>query len=145
MAAACSIWQKIKKAVGGFSINYTNLWLAFNVIKQKQDYFKIPVLFNGDANFRFKTKGGGMIKLYSYVSTTNLGFRNNDIDSTTMKDAFKLQNLNQYYNVSWRQPLKNKWKLNVGASYSMNRDDINNELQMQATLNKHYRTNILCV
>jgi len=120
---------KDKKSSWGFSINYTNLWLAFNVIKQKQDYFKIPVLFNGDANFRFKTKNGGMIKLYSYASTTNLGFRNNDIDSTTMKDAFKLQNLNQYYNVSWRQPLKNKWKLNIGTSYSMNRDDINNELQ----------------
>ncbi len=120
---------KNKKSSWGFSANYTNLWLAFNVIKQKQDYFKVPVIFDGDANFRFKVKGGGMIKLYSYLSKTNVGYRTNDIDSIGMKDAFTLQNINQYHNLSWKQPLKNKWKINVGFSYSTNKDDIDNELQ----------------
>ena len=120
---------KDKKSSWGFSGNYTNLWLAFNVIKQKQDYFKIPVITDLDANFRFKTKGGGMIKLYSYISKTNVGSRTNDIDSIGMKDAFTLQNINQYHNISWKQPLKNKWKLNAGVSYSNNKDDIDNELQ----------------
>ena len=120
---------KDKKSSWGFSADYTNLVLAFNVIKQKQDYFKIPVITDGDANFRFKTKGGGMIKLYSYFSKTNVGNRTNDIDSVGMKNAFTLQNVNQYYNVSWKQPLKNKWKINAGISYSTNKDDIANELQ----------------
>ncbi len=120
---------KNKKSSWGFSANYANLWLAFNVIKQKQDYFKVPVVFDGDANFRFKVKGGGMIKLYSYLSKTNVGYRTNDIDSIGMKDAFTLQNINQYHNLSWKQPLKNKWKINVGFSYSTNKDNIDNELQ----------------
>jgi len=120
---------KDKKSSWGASINYTHLWLAFNVIKQKQDYFKIPVIFTGDANFRFKVKGGGMIKLYAYVGKTNLGSRTNDIDSIGMKNAFTLQNVNSYYNISWKQPLKNKWKLNIGASYSTNKDDIDGEFQ----------------
>ena len=64
---------KDKKSSWGFSANYTNLVLAFNVIKQKQDYFKIPVIVDGDANFRFKIKGGGIIKLYSYFSKTKIG------------------------------------------------------------------------
>jgi vitamin B12 transporter len=127
---------KNKKSSWGFSANYTNLWLAFNVIKQKQDYFKVPVVFNGDANFRFKVKGGGMIKLYAYLSKTNVGYRTNDIDSIGMKDAFTLQNINQYHNLSWKQPLKNKWKINVGFSYSTNKDDIDNELQDAANVKK---------
>jgi vitamin B12 transporter len=125
---------KNKKSSWGFSANYTNLWLAFNVIKQKQDYFKVPIVFDGDANFRFKVKGGGMIKLYSYLSKTNVGYRTNDIDSIGMKDAFTLQNINQYHNLSWKQPLKNRWKINVGFSYSTNKDDIDNELQDAANI-----------
>ena len=120
---------KDKKSSWGFSANYANLWLAFNVIKQKQDYFKIPVVFDGDANFRFKTKGGGIIKLYSYLSKTNVGSRTNDIDSVGMKDAFTLQNINQYHNISFKQNLKNRWKINIGASFSNNKDDIANEFQ----------------
>ena len=120
---------KDKKSSWGFSINYANLWLAFNIIKQKQDYFKVPVVFDGDANFRFKTKGGGMVKMYSYVSRTTLGYRTSDIDSAGMKDAFTLQNLNQYHNLSWKQPLQNRWKFSAGISFSTNKDDIVNELQ----------------
>ena len=120
---------KDKKSSWGFSANYTNLWLAFNVIKQKLDYFRIPVIIDGDVNFRIKTKGGGIVKFFSYISSTNIGSRSNDIDSVVMKNAFTLQNFNQYHNINWRQPLKNKWKLNAGVSYSTNKNDIGNELQ----------------
>lgn len=120
---------KDKKSSWGFSANYTHLALAFAVIKQRQDYFKVPVVFDADANFRFKTKGGGIVKMYSYFSKTNLGYRTNDIDSAGMKDAFTLQNINQYHNLSWKQPLKNRWKISAGVSFSTNKDDIANELQ----------------
>jgi vitamin B12 transporter len=125
---------KDKKSSWGFSANYANLLLAFKVIKQKQDYFKMPVVFDVDANFRFKTKGGGIIKLYSYISKTNVGSRTNDIDSTGMKDAFTLQNLNQYHNISFKQSLKNRWKINTGISFSINKDDIESELQNGANI-----------
>lgn len=120
---------KDKKSSWGFSANYTHLGLAFALIKQRQDYFKVPIVFDGDVNFRFKTKGGGMVKMYSYFSKTNVGYRTNDIDSAGMKNAFSLQNINQYHNISWKQPLKNRWKISAGISVSTNKDDIKNELQ----------------
>jgi vitamin B12 transporter len=120
---------KDKKSSWGFSANYTHLGPAFAIIKQRQDYFKVPIVFDGDANFRFKTKGGGMVKLYSYFSKTNVGYRTNDIDSAGMKDAFTLQNINQYHNLSWKQPLQNRWKISAGISFSNNKDDIDNQLQ----------------
>lgn len=132
--------SKDKKSSWGFSANYTHLGLAFAVIKQRQDYFKVPIVFDGDVNFRFKVKNGGMVKLYSYVSDTKVGYRTNDIDSAVMKDAFNLKNFNQYHNLSWKQPLKNKWRLNAGISYSTNKDNIGNELQ-DSTNTKQVITN----
>jgi hypothetical protein len=46
-----------------------------------------------------------------------------------MKNAFTLQNINQYHNLSWKQAIGNGWKINTGISYSNNKDAIDNELQ----------------
>ncbi|MDQ6843402.1 MAG: TonB-dependent receptor, partial [Bacteroidota bacterium] len=120
---------KNKKSSWGITYSYTNLALVYNLIKQKFDYFRIPVLHEGDANFRIKTSATGMIKYFGYFSTTNVGFRNQDVDSLKLKDAFGLKNFNMYHNLTWREYLGKGWKLNSGISYSTNRDDINNELQ----------------
>ncbi|HMC98988.1 MAG TPA: TonB-dependent receptor, partial [Ferruginibacter sp.] len=120
---------KDKRSSWGVSYNYTNIWLAFKVNKPKQDFYEIPVYHQGDANFRFKTKHGGFIKYYGYVSTNKTGFRDADIDSAVMKDAFALENLNTYQNLTWKEPLNNGWKINSGISFSTNKDDISNELQ----------------
>src|SRR4030095_14724027 len=92
-------------------------------------YFDIPVLHNADANFRIKTSRTGMIKYYGTLSTTRVGFRYADIDSTVMKDAFSLYNINMYHNLSWREKLGNGLKMVSGFSYSTNKDDISNEFQ----------------
>ena len=42
----------------------------------------------------------GMIKYYGYFSTNKTGFRNHDIDSFVLKDAFGLKNLYMYHNLS---------------------------------------------
>ncbi len=120
---------KNKKSSWGISYNYTNLWLAFNVIKQKQDYFRVPLAQQTDANFRIKRKNGGFLKYYGYVSGNKVGFRNPDIDSVALKNAFVLQNLNTYQNINWKDRIGNGWKINTGISFSTNRDDITNELQ----------------
>ncbi len=121
--------SKNKKSSWGITYSYVNLSLVYNLIKQKFDYFKVPVLHEGDANFRIKTSSTGMLKYFGYFSTTNVGFRNQDVDSLTMKDAFGLKNFNMYHNVSWKEKVGKGWRVNAGASYSTNRDDINNELQ----------------
>ncbi len=120
---------KDKKSSWGVNYSYVNLNVYFNIIKQTPDYFKIPEFHNGDANFRIKTKSGGIIKYYTTFSYSRLGLRRPDIDSTDLKDAFGLTNLNWYNNLSWRENLGSGWKMNLGLSYSTNKDDIQQQLQ----------------
>jgi hypothetical protein len=51
---------KNKKSSWGLSYNYTDLRLAFNLVKQKPDYFNIPVIHSLDGNFRIKTSKLGI-------------------------------------------------------------------------------------
>ncbi|MFZ1369622.1 MAG: TonB-dependent receptor, partial [Ferruginibacter sp.] len=65
--------SKDKKSSWGVSYNYANLWLGFAINKQKQDFYQIPVYHEGDANFRIRTKRGGFIKYYGYISANKTG------------------------------------------------------------------------
>jgi hypothetical protein len=118
-----------KKASWGFTYGYTNLDIAFKVIKQKQDYFKIPIYHTADGNFRIKTSKTGILKYYGYFSYNNLGFRDVSIDSIGYKDAFKQKNFNTYHNINWREDLGYRWKFNGGVSYTNNIDNIAANMQ----------------
>jgi len=120
---------KNKKSAWGATYNYTNLALAFAVIKQKQDYYKMPEYHELDANVRIKTKGGGIIKYYGYLSWNRLGFKTGDVDSLSLMNAFRLENLNTYQNLTWKQNLGSGWRINSGVSFSTNKDNIHNELR----------------
>lgn len=120
-----------KTASWGVNYNYVNLVGYFKVVKQTPDYFKMPQFHNGDANFRFKTKRGGMVKYYTTFAHSDLGLRRPDIDSLQLKSAFGLKNINWYNNLSWRENLGNGWKMNLGAGFSTNKDDLTQQLQDQ--------------
>lgn len=120
---------KNKKASFGVSYSYTDLWLAFKAIKQKQDYSQVPVYHTADANFRLKTSNNGIIKYYGYFSTNKLAFTTPSIDSLGYNDAFAISNRNFYHNLSYREALGGGWKLNAGISYTNNQDDIEGALQ----------------
>ncbi len=119
---------KNKKSSWGINTGYTNLGLYFKLVKQTPDYFKTPEFQNTEANFRFKTKGGGMVKYYTSLGTGKLGLRRPDIDSFTLKDAFQLDNFNWYNNLSWRENIGKGWKMNLAFSYSNNLDNINQQI-----------------
>lgn len=121
--------EKNKKHSWGFDYGYTDLGLAFAVIKQKQDYSKAPAYHNVDANFRIKTSNTGILKYYGYFSSNKLGFTTNSIDSLGYLDKFVIGNTNLYHNLSWKENLPKRWKLNAGISYSNNKDDINGGMQ----------------
>ena len=120
---------KNKKSSWGADYGYVNLVAYFNIVTQTPDYFKMPEFHNADANFRIKTKSGGMIKYYTTFSKSNLGLRRPDVDSADLKDAYGVKNLNWYNNLSWKEDLGKGWRMNLGASYSTNRDDIQQQLQ----------------
>jgi vitamin B12 transporter len=120
---------KNKKSSWGVNYGYTNVGLYFDAVKQAPDYFKIPQFHSGDANFRFKTKTGGMVKYYTTFGHSKLGLRRPDIDSMYLKDAFDLTNTNWYNNLSWKEYLGRGWKMNLGSGYSTNRDHIIQQIQ----------------
>jgi hypothetical protein len=119
---------KKKNASWGFNYNYTDLSLAFALIKQRQDFTRVPRVHNIDANFRIKTSKTGMLKYYGYLSHNSLAFSTNSIDSLGYLDRFALTNTNIYHNLSYKENLPNRWKINIGASYSSNMDDINGSM-----------------
>ncbi|MDP4260018.1 MAG: TonB-dependent receptor [Bacteroidota bacterium] len=120
---------KNKRSSWGMSYSYVNTQLYFDAVKQVPDYFKIPQFHNADANFRIKTKSGGMIKYYTTFSYSELGLRRQDVDSLNRKDAFALTNHNWYNNLSWREYFNNGWRMDLGASYSTNLDEFGQQVQ----------------
>ncbi|MES2004606.1 MAG: TonB-dependent receptor [Bacteroidota bacterium] len=123
---------KDKKSSWGVQYNYTNVAAYFAIVPQTPDYFKIPEFHSADANFRFKTKKGGIIKYYTTFATNQLGLRRPNIDDPTLKNAFGLKNTNWYQNLSWRENIGNGWKMNLGLSYSTDHNDISNHIQNQS-------------
>src|SRR5579863_1953628 len=120
---------KNKQSSYGFSYNYVNALAYFKAVPQDVNYFQLPQFHNGDANFRIRTKSGGMIKYYTTFSYNNLGIRRQDWDSLNMNDAFGLTNHNWYNNLSWRDYLSNGWKMDLTSSYSTNLDNIGQQVQ----------------
>ncbi len=121
--------EKNKKASWGFTYNYTNLALAFAVLKQGPDFYKTPLYHQGDANFRIKTKRGGILKYYGYLSWNRTAVRQQDTDSLNLKDAFQIQNLNTFQDISLRENIGLGWKINAVMSFSTNKDNILNQLE----------------
>lgn len=131
IGGSIGIQKLVKKGNASWGVNYgyTNVGLAFKVLKTKQDFFRIPQFHTGDANFRIKTSKSGFLKYYGYFSQNTVGIRNPSLDTIGMKEVFDLENFNIYHNVSWRDNLGARWKINTGASYSNNKDDIAGDLQ----------------
>jgi vitamin B12 transporter len=118
-----------KKFSWGMSYNYVNVTAYFGLVSQKPDYFRLPIYHNADANFRIKTKSGGMIKFYTTFAYNDLGLRSMDVDSLYLKNAFGLTNHNWYSNLSWHENLGKGWKMFLSTSYSTNLDNIQQQVQ----------------
>ena len=121
--------SKDKRSSWGIGYSYTHLGVYFALVKQRIDNFKVPALHNGEFNFRVKTSKTGILKFYGYYNGSNFGLRRPDIDSANLKNAFGLKNFNVYTNLSWKEKIGEKWRINTGISYSTNTDKITNELQ----------------
>ncbi|MCD0468726.1 TonB-dependent receptor [Flavobacterium sp. JAS] len=120
--------SKNNKVSYGINSRYVNYFAYTRLITQKPDYFHGPEYISGDANFRMKIGKEGMLKFYSNYTLNNVGLRNTDIDSTNLKTSFQIKAKNSFNNLSFRTPLTNGWKINVGATYNFSNDNIINKL-----------------
>lgn len=124
--------NKKKTASWGLTGSYTNLGPAFAVLKQKQDYFQVPAIYNAEGNFRVKTSETGMLKYYGVISGNKLGFTTPSLDSLGYFDKFSLDNLYTYHNLSWKERIGSYWKFSTGISYTNNQDEIEGGMRNSA-------------
>ena len=112
----------------GFNTRYVDYNPYSKVIPQQPDYFHGPQFISGDANFRIKTGNGGMLKYYVVGGYNNTGLRQPDIDSSLLKSGFQLKGANVYNNLSYRGQLGSDWKIDLGTTYTYNKDNVTTQL-----------------
>src|SRR6476469_8061241 len=120
---------KDKRSSWGVNYGYTNIVLAYKVLNPRVDYYHMPEIHTGDANFRIKTSTTGILKYYGYFSQNQLSVRNPSLDTLGYKDAFRLKNFNIYHNLAWKENIGAYWKFNGGVSFTNNKDNINGSTQ----------------
>ena len=112
----------------GASYSYANLGLYMAVIPQRFDISQAPIGHDGDMNYRFKTKKNGIFKAYATYSFGKQGIRQESLDSIGLKNGYRVDNANVYFNTSFKQSLGKHWKYFGVASYSYNKDNIDAKL-----------------
>lgn len=107
----------------GATAGYSNLNLMQKIFNFNTDFIDAPQGFNGDMNFRIKTKSGGFIKYYGMFDTNTMGVKTESLESDYDFALVKLKGKNTYHNLSFKQKF-GKYLLNAGTSYSYNQSDL---------------------
>lgn len=108
----------------GASLSYFNLELMQKLFNYNTEFSKPPQGFGGDANFRMKTKSGGMFKYYGSFDTNKMAVNSPSLEPEYDENKVKLNSSNTYHNLSYKQKF-GKYLLNAGTSYSFNDADLN--------------------
>jgi len=115
------LWKEKGRAIGG-SVNYTNLGPYFSLIQQTPDFTHKPEFIGTEGFFRQKTGKSGLLKFYGYYNAGRVGFNTKAPNDSIF--GFDVKNANAYTNLSWVGFLNEEWKLNLGSSFSHDRNDI---------------------
>jgi hypothetical protein len=107
----------------GASLGYSNLKLMQEALHFNTSFTEAPNSFNGDFNFRIKTKSGGFLKYYGMYDSNRMGVKTESLESVNDFSTVNLKGKNTYHNLSFKQKF-GKYLLNAGASYSFNRSDL---------------------
>lgn len=108
----------------GTSLSYFNLGLVQKIFKYNTDFSKPAQGFGGDANFRIKTKSGGMFKYYGSFDTNQMAVKSTSLEPEYDQTKVDLNSANMYHNLSFKQKF-GKYLLNAGTSYSYNDAKLN--------------------
>lgn len=108
----------------GTSLSYFNLDLVHKMLKYNTDFTKPAQGFGGDANFRIKTKSGGMLKYYGNFDTNQMAVKSPSLEPEYDQTKVDLNAANMYHNLSFRQKI-GAYLLSVGTSYSLNDTQLN--------------------
>lgn len=115
--------QAEKNRSFGASLGYSNLNLMQKVLKFNTQFSPAPEGINADANFRIKTKQGGILKYYGMYSTNTIGVKTPSLEPETDFSVMKLNGKNSFHALSFRQKM-GKYGLNSSFSYTYNVNDL---------------------
>lgn len=108
----------------GASLSYFNLGLVQKVFKYNTNFSKPPQGFGADANFRIKTKSGGMIKYYGSFDTNQMIVQSPSLEPEYDQSRVALSASNMFHTLSFKQKF-GSYLLNSSASYSINDSKLN--------------------
>mgnify|MGYP003132407315 CR=1 FL=1 len=103
--------------------SYINLAPYNELFPGRNDWQKPFETFAGESVYRHEFEDG-LLKIYGAYDATEFQLTQEDINEPKGVN-FKLNNQNFYTNVSYSGRLKNKWKLETGASFTLSKTDIN--------------------
>lgn len=112
----------------GGGLAYSNQGLYNKVVPQRPDYYRGPEYTSANANIRLKTGKTGMLKGYVAFAESNIGMRNPDVDSASLRSDFRLKNPNIYGTISYRTDIGTDWRLDAGIAYTFDKNTIRNRL-----------------
>ena len=103
--------------------SYINLAPYNELFPGRNDWQKPFETLAGESVYRHEFENG-LLKIYGAYDATNFQLTQEDINEPEGVN-FKLDNQNFYTNASYSGRLKNKWKLETGASFTLSKNDIN--------------------
>ena len=108
----------------GITVNYNNLTPYYEVVPPRVNYTKPFESLNSDFNWRKKISSSGMLKFFGYLNKSEVGLSTPAISYPGLNELFSIKNKNALAIASFHNNLFPGWKIFLGASYSLNKDDI---------------------
>lgn len=104
----------------GFNFRYLNYRLYNGVVPQNVDFTYDPEFLAADANFRIRTKRGGIVKLFVSADRSRTGLNMPMDGSLNPSTTLDIRGKNLYTNISYKEYLKHNWILQVAGSFTDN-------------------------
>lgn len=101
---------------------YYNLGPTYHLIKQVNNYVKVPEQLSGSIQYKHKTSETGMFKFYATYGKTELALYRDNIDEPAVPRYFSNNNRNSYINATYKEYLNSKWKLDAGFANNIDKD-----------------------
>jgi CarboxypepD_reg-like domain/TonB-dependent Receptor Plug Domain len=115
--AHTQVWDR--SSISG-KVQYTNIRPYFGLMDQRVDWIDPPVSFQASSAYRVQVGKEGLLKVFGNFNHSTFALYNHDIDQPALTQRMDIINNYGYGNVSYQQPLNEKWSVRGGLAYSYN-------------------------
>lgn len=127
---------KGKRLSLSIGVDYYNMAPYFNIVSQKIKWNKYPESLGLTFTSRVRTKGDGVVKVFSTFSNATLSLKYPKMTTVGAMQDINLSNRNSYTNVNYSKSIKG-WSIKTGVAFTYDE----NLLKMNAFEVNDYNTN----